>query len=57
MLRNNGKLASSLLMVLDVSMSGAICLALLFSHSISGLGDRSSSRGRVSCSCWPVRPG
>ena len=60
MLRNNGKITSSLLMVLDVVMSTAICLALLQWPQVSGisdpLADASASMfllALTACLVWP----
>jgi exopolysaccharide biosynthesis polyprenyl glycosylphosphotransferase len=60
MLRNNGKIMSSLLMALDVVLSTAICLALLNEPEISGLADPLGQAGPsmlfvtlTACLVWP----
>ena len=60
MLRNNGKITSSLLMSLDVVMSTAICLGLLYRSSMLGLTypvEQASGSmlllALTSCLVWP----
>jgi len=60
MLRNNGKLTSSLMMSLDVIMSTAICLGLLYWSEISGMANPMAEAGGsmlllavTACLVWP----
>ena len=60
MLRNNGKITSSLLMALDIVLSTAICLALLNQPRLSGLTDPLGEAGPsmlllaiTACLVWP----
>jgi exopolysaccharide biosynthesis polyprenyl glycosylphosphotransferase len=60
MLRNNGKITSSLLMALDVVLSTAICLGLLNRPELSGLSDPLGEAGPsmlfmalTACLVWP----
>lgn len=60
MLRNNGKITSSLLMILDVVLSTAICLFLLNQPEISGLENPLGQAGLpmlllaiTACLVWP----
>lgn len=60
MLRNNGKLISSLLMSLDIILSTAICVGLLYWSDISGMTDPVAEAGSsmlllavTACLVWP----
>jgi exopolysaccharide biosynthesis polyprenyl glycosylphosphotransferase len=61
MLRNHGKITSSLLMSLDVLLSASVCLALLNWPAISGLEDPFAQGGSAvlvlaltGCLVWPI---
>ena len=60
MLRNNGKLTASLLMSLDVVLSTAICVGLLYWSALSGMTDPVEQAGGsmlllavTACLVWP----
>ncbi len=60
MLRNNGKITSSLLMSLDVVLSTVICLGLLYWTELSGMTDPFAEAGGstlllavTACLVWP----
>jgi len=60
MLRNNGKITSSVLMLLDVVLSTVICLALLQWPEVSGMSDPFAEAGAsllllaiTACLVWP----
>lgn len=60
MLRNNGKITSSLLMTLDVVLSTVICLGLLYWTELSGMTDPFAEAGSstlllavTACLVWP----
>ena len=60
MLRNNGKITSSLMMSLDVVLSTVICLGLLYWSELSGMTDPFAEAGGstlllavTACLVWP----